>query len=210
MSKLLIPGKLILTAFIGWLMLLNCQPWLRFAEYTQPLMTKVPFLDAIVKIPFLGGWIEFLASNAVAVAGVIAWGVIQFLQVLPMAYDRETIYGNLIKQWQGKQFSTEKEKNLALKKLKDAYNNLATEDVEALNTYRMWAYVAELAACLWLYLPYQGGIEGLTTDWPALDIDSILWPSLLMIPVTMFGFEVLLKVVIRIWRLGKNAKLQTV
>jgi hypothetical protein len=210
MSKLLfLIAKVTLTAFIGWLMLLNCQPWLKFAEYTAPLMTKVPFLEALVRIPFLGGWIEFLASNAVAVAGIVAWGVIQFLQILPMAYDRETIYSSLIKNWQGRQFNTDTEKNEGLRKLKEAYNSLATEDVEALNKYRMWAYIAELIATLWLYMPYQEGFTGLVDDFPALDVDSILWGNVLMIPITMFGFEILFKVVLRIWRLSSKAKLHT-
>ena len=210
MTSLLLPGKFVLTAFIGWLMLLNCQPWLKFAEYAEPMMTRIPFIESLIRVPYLGGWIEFIASNAVAVVGVIAWGVIQFLQILPMAYDRENIYAGLIKQWQGKQFDTDKEKNAALKKLKEAYNALATEDVDALNTYRMWAYLAELTATLWIYLPYQDGLSGLSNDWPALDVDSILWGNVLMIPITMFGFEVLFKVVLRVWRLGTKAKLQSI
>lgn len=205
-SKLMMPGKIVLSGFIGWLMFMNAQPWLELAEVVVPMMRRFPFLDALISIPFLGGWVLFLVENAISVVGVVFWGFIQFLEILPMLYDRETIYRSLIKQWQGKQFHTENEKNAGIKKLKEAYNLIPTEDVDSLNKYRMWAYIFELAGCLWMYLPYQGGIDGLVNDWPTLDADAILWPAVFMIPVTMFGFELLFKVFLRIWRLAAKAQ----
>ncbi|NJM47951.1 MAG: hypothetical protein HC860_18735 [Alkalinema sp. RU_4_3] len=200
-------GRFALSAFVGYLMILNAQPWLSFARYTAPMLQHIPLVDVLIKIPFLGGWVQFIAQNIVSIAGLLAWAVIQFLEILPMAYDKEKTYNNLIQQWQGKQFDSEKEKNAALKKLKEAYNALATEDISALETYRNWAYVAEFIACFVLYCPYEGGIAGLIADSPAWDSDSILWNQVLMIPLSMFGFEVLVKVLIRLWRLNRKAGL---
>ncbi len=199
-------GKIVGTAAIGWLMLLNAQPWLKFADMTAPMIGTIPFFNALVKIPYLGGWIEFASANLAAIIGVSAWGLIQFCEILPMAFDKERIVGNLIRNWQGVDYDVSKEKNAAVKKLKVMFNKLPIEDIEALEVYRTWAYVAEFIGCTVLYLPYQGGFQALMDDAPAWDFDSILWGNLLMIPVSMFGFELLLKVVIRMWRLGKVAR----
>lgn len=123
-----------------------------------------------------------------------------------MAFDKERIVGNLIRNWQGVDYDLSKEKNEAVKKLKTIFNKIPTEDLEALELYRAWAYGAEFIGCTVLYLPYEGGFQALVDDAPAWDWDSILWGNLLMIPVSMFGFELLLKVVIRMWRLGKVAR----
>jgi hypothetical protein len=199
-------GKIAATGLIGWLMLLNAQPWLRFADMAAPMIGTVPFLAALVEIPFLGGWIEFAVANLTAILGLCAWAVIQFCEILPMAYDKERILGNLIEQWQGASYDSEKEKNAALKRLKEQFNKIPTDDVEALETYRKWAYIAEFIGCALLYLPYEGGFTALIDDAPSWDADRILWPQLLMIPVSMFGFELLVKLVIRIWRLSRAGR----
>jgi hypothetical protein len=210
MKALFTIGKFAATGLIGFLMLLNAQPWLKLAAIAEPMFATVPFLGALVSIPYIGGWVEFAIANLAAFLGLFTWGVLQFLEILPMAYDKENILGGLIKQWQGREYDSEKEKNKALKKLKEMFNAIPTEDVEALDKYRKWAYIIEFAGCFLLYLPYEGGWAALVDDAFAWDTDSILWPQLAMIPVSMFGFEILFKLVIRIWRLSKVAKLETV
>lgn len=199
-------GKIAATALIGWLMLLNAQPWLKFADMAAPMIGTIPFFSTLVKIPYLGGWIEFASANLAAITGVSAWGLIQFCEILPIVLDKELIVGNLIRNWQGVDYDVSKEKNDAVKKLKVAFNKLPTEDIEALEIYRAWAYVAEFIGCTVLYLPYEGGFRAFADDTPAWDWDSILWGNLLMIPVSMFGFELLLKITIRLWRLGKTTR----
>lgn len=199
-------GKIAATALIGWLMLLNAQPWLKFADMAAPMIGTIPFFSTLVKIPYLGGWIEFASANLAAITGVSAWGLIQFCEILPIVLDKELIVGNLIRNWQGVDYDVSKEKNDAVKKLKVAFNKLPTEDIEALEIYRAWAYVAEFIGCTVLYLPYEGGFQAFADDTPAWDWDSILWGNLLMIPVSMFGFELLLKITIRLWRLGKTTR----
>lgn len=197
-------GRFALTGFIGYLMVLNAQPWFSFARYTAPMLQHIPLVDVLIKIPFLGGWIQFIAQNIVAIAGLLAWAVIQFLEILPMAYDKERIYGSLITNWQGKQFDTDKEKNAGLRKLKEAYNSIPTDDITALETYRNVAYIAEFIACFVLYCPYEGGMTGLVNDAPSWDADLILWNQAAMIPLSMFGFEILVKVLIRLWRIHRQ------
>lgn len=206
MKNFFFAGRLATTAFIGWLMMLNAQPWLKFADMTAPMVSNVPFAKALISIPYLGGWLEFLGENMAVIVGLSAWGLIQFCEVLPIAFDKELIVGSLIRKWQGVDYDLSKEKNAAVKKLKVMFRRLPTEDIEALEVYRAWAYLAEFIGCTALYLPYDGGFKALVDDAPAWDLDSIIWGNLLMIPVSMFGFELLLKVVIRMWRLDKVAR----
>ena len=199
-------GKLCATALIGYLMLLNSQPWLKFGAMSADAIAYIPFLGMLIKIPFLGGWIQLAAANLGAIFGLATWGVIQFLECLPMAFDRDRVYQSLIKKHQGREYDTDKEKNAGVKKIKEMFNALPLDDLEALENYRKWAYVAEGLACFVMYCPYQGGLPGLMSDAPAWDADLILWDKLAMIPVSMFGFELLFKLTIRIWRLAKTAR----
>jgi hypothetical protein len=57
-------GVLTLVRFLAWsgigfVGLLNVQPWIELAKQISKQLTNIPFLDSLVKIPFLGGWIEW-------------------------------------------------------------------------------------------------------------------------------------------------------
>lgn len=72
MKTLFLAGKVAATAFIGWLMILNAQPWLKFADMAAPMVSNVPFAKALISIPYLGGWLEFLGNNMAAIVGLAA------------------------------------------------------------------------------------------------------------------------------------------
>jgi hypothetical protein len=206
MKLMFFVGKMFATMLIGWLMLLNAQPWLKFGEMSSSAIAYIPALNLLIQIPFLGGWIQFFAANLGAVFGIAVWGVLQFLEILPMAFDKEKVLGGLIEKWKSTQYDSEKEKNAALKKLKEQFNKIPLDDIEALENYRKWAYIIEGIGCFILYCPYQGGLSALISDCPAWDADLILWDKLAMIPISMFGFELLVKLTIRIWRLAKTSQ----
>jgi hypothetical protein len=68
---------------IGFVALLNVQPWIELAQQISKQLTNIPFLDSLVKIPFLGGWIEWGFLNLVAILGIVLWGITQLMEILP-------------------------------------------------------------------------------------------------------------------------------
>jgi hypothetical protein len=77
-------ARLLFTAGIGFLMLINVQPWLELSKAIAKQITTIPFLDSLVAIPLLGGWIEWLFANIIPILGCVLWAIIQLIEVLPM------------------------------------------------------------------------------------------------------------------------------
>lgn len=74
----------LIVAGIGFVGLLNVQPHIELAKQIAKQLTNIPFLDSLIQIPFLGGWIEFIFLNLVAILGIVLWGLTQLAEILPM------------------------------------------------------------------------------------------------------------------------------
>lgn len=70
-------------AGIGFVGLLNVQPWIELARQIAKELTNIPFIDSLVQIPFLGGWIAWFFLNIVSVLGIVLWGITQLMEILP-------------------------------------------------------------------------------------------------------------------------------
>ena len=72
---------------IGFVGLLNVQPWIELAKQISKQLTNIPFLDSLIRIPFLGGWIEWGFLNLVAILGIVLSGITQLMEILPSLVD---------------------------------------------------------------------------------------------------------------------------
>ncbi len=77
----------LIVAGIGFIGLLNVQPHIELAKQIAKELTNIPFLDSLVQLPVLGGWIEFIFLNLVAILGIVLWGLTQLAEILPMMID---------------------------------------------------------------------------------------------------------------------------
>lgn len=77
-------ARFLFTAGIGFLMIINVQPWLELSKAIAKQITTIPFLDSLVAIPLLGGWLEWIFANIVPILGCILWGIVQLIEVMPM------------------------------------------------------------------------------------------------------------------------------
>lgn len=77
-------ARFLFTAGIGFLMLINVQPWLELSKAIAKQITTIPFLDSLVAIPLLGGWIEWLFANIIPFLGCILWAIVQVIEITPM------------------------------------------------------------------------------------------------------------------------------
>lgn len=83
-ETLISSARFLFSMGIGFLCLINVQPWLELARQIAKQVTAIPFLDSLVAIPLLGGWIEWLAANIISVLGCVLWAIVQLIEVMPM------------------------------------------------------------------------------------------------------------------------------
>ena len=80
-------GKFTRVVFIGgmfFLVIINAQPWIELARRIVPTITTIPFLDSLIKIPFLGGWIQWVVKELISILGLLLCGTIQIIEIMPM------------------------------------------------------------------------------------------------------------------------------
>ena len=80
-------GKVTRVIFIGglvFLTIINAQPWIELAKRIIPTITVIPFVDSLVKIPFIGGWLQWMLKEAVSILGLLLCGTIQIIEIMPM------------------------------------------------------------------------------------------------------------------------------
>ena len=77
-------ARFLFTAGIGFLMIINVQPWLELSKAIAKQITTIPFLDSLVAIPLLGGWVEWIFANIIPILGCVLWAIVQLIEVMPM------------------------------------------------------------------------------------------------------------------------------
>lgn len=89
-NNLSLLSKFLIWMTIGFVALLNMQPWISLARHIAKEITNIPFLEFLIEIPFLGGWIELFFLNLIPVLGMVLWGITQYMQVLPAMVGQTT------------------------------------------------------------------------------------------------------------------------
>jgi hypothetical protein len=91
-------GKVTRIIFIGgmiFLVIINAQPWIELARKIVPTITTIPFLSSLIKIPFLGGWVQWAVKEMVSILGLLLCGTIQIIEIMPMLYPNNPALKNL-------------------------------------------------------------------------------------------------------------------
>lgn len=158
---------------IGYLVLLNVQPWIDVAEGAAKSVKILPFQDTLVAIPFLGGLILWVIVNASKLLAVALWGIVNGLENLPFFLDTA----------------------LAKRVPKQILNDL--------NVYRAFAYVIEAIVCWVQYPTYQGGWSAVVQDWPTYDMALIDWNQAGTFLLAIGGCEICVQVGIRLWAIRR-------
>lgn len=80
-------SEFLIVAGIGFIGLLNIQPHVELAKQIAKELTNIPFLDSLVQIPYLGGWIQFIVLNLIPILGIVLWGLTQLAEILPIVVE---------------------------------------------------------------------------------------------------------------------------
>jgi hypothetical protein len=166
---------------IGFLIVLNMQPWIEVAEAAAKEVKVIPFQDALTAIPFVGGVILWVIVNIAKILAVALWAIVNGLENLP----------SLLKA--------------------SGRGAIPKDAMKFLNLARAAAYVVEIVVCWVRYPTYQGGFAAVAMDWPNLQMDLIDWQQLGVFLLAIIGCEVCLKVGIALWgiRISLNSKAST-
>jgi hypothetical protein len=84
-------GKFLFRFTITFIGLLNIQPWVAIAKQMKSAITFVPFLSALIKIPFLGGCLLWLSNNEIALSSIATglWGLTQYCEMTDTPWIRK-------------------------------------------------------------------------------------------------------------------------
>ena len=161
---------------MGYLILLNIQPWVDVAEIAAKQVKVLPFQDTLTAIPFLGGLILWCIVNAAKLLAVALWGIVNGLENLPFFLD--TTLGKKVPQ----------------------------AILQDLQLYRVVAYVVEAIVCWVRYPTYQGGWSAVIMDYPNFDMNLIDWNQVGAFLLAIAGCEICVQVCIRLWAIRQSIK----
>jgi hypothetical protein len=189
-------------ALLGFFSILNVQPWLSAAKVLAGgSINVIPFGAALASIPYLGTVFGWLVANILMLGGIVVWAVVQAIQIAPLFAARPGALRKLRNR--AEEYQSEGSPAGAVKRLDVRLDKSLTAELDALDDWRGVAYFAEFIVCLFYYPVYGDGAQALLDDILAMDLhaDLINYPQLVMLLVTMLGFEALTKVALVIWSL---------
>lgn len=154
---------------LGYLILLNVQPWINFAAEASKSIKILPFQDTLIAIPFLGGLIMWIVLNASKLLAIALWGIVNGLENLPFFLE-----------------------TALAEKIPDVI-------IKDLNLYRSIAYISEAIVCWVEFPTYRGGWNAVVRDFPNYDMNLIDWPQVAAFLLAIAGCEICVQVAIRLW-----------
>lgn len=161
---------------IGFLIVLNMQPWVEVAESAAKEVKVIPFQDALTSIPFIGGVILWIIVNLAKILAVALWAIVNGIEQLP-----------------------------ALLKA-SGRGAIPKDSMKFLHLARAVAYVVEVTVCWVRYPTYEGGFAAVVMDCPNLQMDLIDWQQLSVFLLAVIGCEICLRTGIALWSIGNSLK----
>lgn len=162
---------------LGYLMLLNIQPWMDVAAIAAKEIKIIPFQKELVSIPFIGGIFLFMIVNLAKFLGIALWGIVNGLESLPFVIETQFV--------------------------KEKVPAWITKD---LNLYRLIAYCVEVVVAFVAYPPYSGGFKAISEDFPNFDMNLMDWGNIVTFILAILGFELCLQVAQRVWLIINTVK----
>jgi hypothetical protein len=194
--------QVLLLGVAGVLIFMNLKPYIEVAQMIVPQLAKLDILTLLTQIPIIGalfGWVFGVVGQFTAsIIAVIVWGLIQTAQVAPLVWRADLNILNSSIQGVGKhrRFDIADDEGEALAKLKTMMNEAPTRFVKFWERAALVAYLVELAVVSFRFPPYIGGWDAIMNDFMVWSADKFDWTNALLLIVTMFGFEAIVRVLL--------------
>jgi hypothetical protein len=190
-------AKFLLIAGMTMLLVLSIQPWVivtgpffKSSIVAVPLVR--PLIDGVASLWFVGkpiaGLLLILIREGEGVGALLLCALANLSQVAEMVLRVRGIESGAIAATV-------------------AHGQPSPKSIEAraiaflalLGRVRACGYVAELLVCFTAYAPYGTGFGALVADWPTLDPSLWNWLDIGRSLLNMFGFEMVIAMVLGIW-----------
>lgn len=165
-----------ITIVMGFLLVLNIQPWVEVAAAGAKEVRVIPFQDTIVSIPYLGGLILWCIVNGAVILAIGLWGIVNGFENLPFLLD--TAIGKKVPR----------------------------EILDNLLMLRLIAYCIDVTVCWVRYPTYQGGWNAVVQDFPNFDMNLIDWQGTGVFLLSVLGAEAVVFLLTRLWAIDKKLK----
>lgn len=191
---------MLLFGVAGILIFLNLKPYIEVAQQIVPQLARIDFLTLLTEIPLIGGLFSWLLSTVgrftASIVGIVFWGLIQTAQIAPLVWRADLdVLGSSIRGVEKHRYFQPSELDPeALAKLKRLNNEAPSRFVRFWDSASLIAYLCETAIVSFRFPPYQGGWDAILADFGVWDAAKFDWLNALMMILTMFGFEVVVRV----------------
>jgi hypothetical protein len=192
-----------------WFAYLNIQPYAVAVGYLSRKTINESFLRLISIIPIVNGIAASLGTGIQWVLGMVLWGVIQIIEVLPLIlYNHKQFLVTMISDAdRHSKYQVKEEDDPALKMLKKTYNALPVSVVSNLETLKIFTYTLDFLICITVYSPVKSGKFQdffwaiATGQW-----SKIVWENLILAIVTLFAIEIIVSLIIWVGKMAYALK----
>jgi hypothetical protein len=186
----------------GVLVFMNLRPYIEVAQMIVPQLANLDILSLLTQIPIIGAlfsWIFGVVGQFTAsIIAIVVWGLIQTAQVAPLVWraDLNILDSSIHGVGNHRRFEMSEGDSEALAKLKRMNNEAPNRFVKFWERASLVAYLVELAVCSFRFPPYIGGWEAIMNDFMVWSADKFDWTNALLLIITMFGFEAIVRVML--------------
>jgi hypothetical protein len=186
----------------GVLVFMNLRPYIEVAQMIVPQLAKLDILSLLTQIPIIGAlfsWIFGVVGQFTAsIIAIVVWGLIQTAQVAPLVWraDLNILNSSIHGVGKHRRFEVTESDSEALIKLKTMSNQAPNRFVKFWDSASLFAYLVELAVVSFRFPPYIGGWDAIMNDFMVWSADKFDWTNALLLIITMFGFEAVVRVML--------------
>ncbi len=217
-SKGGLPMILIYTAYAGcgaavaWFGAMNIAPYKSLLDGAGGEMTRNGFISFILWIPLIGNIFKSMGVAVAWVAGLMVWGLIQTIEVIPGVLWRNEGFLKSVASASDRtgHTSTRQGEGMFVNSAKQRLNRFVNAFLRNMWLYSIIAYLVDFAICVWYY-PL---IPGATWDKTAMLLMLGQWKRINMgnlwgVFATLFAVEIIIHIFITIWTLHQIVKTST-
>lgn len=188
-----------------WFAYLNIHPYEKVVSLLSGKTVNGAFLSIISVIPVINGITAIIGKGITWVLGMILWGVIQIIEVLPLIlYNHEKFVQTVISSADSRsKYQLSENDDPTLRALKKTYNALPTSVISNLEMLKVFTYTIDFLICITVYSPVSSGKFSdfffviATGQWGKLD-----YGNLALAFITLFAIEVIISLIIWVGKLS--------
>jgi hypothetical protein len=191
-------------AAIAWFAAMNIAPYKALLDGAGAEMVRNGLVQFLFWLPLLGGLFRSLGKGIGWIAGLLVWGLIQSVEVIPGVLWRNEKFLKSVTAAsdRGSHTAVKGEDGTFIKSAKQRLNGFVNAFLRNMWMYSIVAYLVDFAICVWYY-PLIPGVSWdkaatllMLGQWKRVNMGN-LWGVF----TTLFAVEIVIHVLITVWTL---------